>query len=88
MKDQADSKLKDVTSVGASGLEGCLEISTTSGGFDENLVISFGAPILKFLETQTLNFLDKDKTPQSRHSKGSEPEASIAAGQGQPTKQN
>ena len=87
-KDQADSKLKAVASSGTSGLEGCLEIPTSSGGFDDNLMITFGAPILQSPEAQTLDFLEKDKTPQSRLLKDSEPEASLVAGQGQPTKQS
>ena len=45
-KDQTKSKLKAVVSGGASRLEGCLEIPTTSGGFDDNLIINFSLPIL------------------------------------------
>ena len=85
-KDQADSKLKAVVSGGASGLEGCLEIPSSSGGFDDNLTITFGTPILQSPEVQTLDFLEKVTTPQSHLSKGSEPEASSTAGQGQQTK--
>ena len=85
-KDQADSKLKAVVSGGASGLEGCLEIPSSSGGFDDNLTITFGTPILESPEVQTLDFLEKVTTPQSHLSKGSEPEASSTAGQGQQTK--
>ena len=80
MKDQADSKQKAVVSGGASGLEGCLEIPSSSGGFDDNLTITFGTPILQSPEVQTLDFLDKEKTPQSHLSKDSEPEASSAVG--------
>ena len=87
-KDQADSKLKAVASSGTSGLEGCLEIQSPSGGFDDNLMITFSAPILQSPEAQTLDFLEKDKTPQSRLPKDSELEASLTAGQGQPTKQS
>ena len=45
-KDQADLKLKAVVSGRASGLEGCLEIPSSSGGFDDNLTITFGTLIL------------------------------------------
>ena len=85
-KDQADSKLKVVVSGGASGLEGCLEIPSSSGGFDDNITITFGIPILQSPEVQTLDFLEKVTTPQSQLLKGSEPEASLTAGQGQQTK--
>ena len=70
-KDQADSKLKVVVSGGASGLEGCLEIPSSSGGFDDNITITFGTPILQSPEVQTLDFLEKVTTPQSHLSKGS-----------------
>ena len=85
-KDQADSKLKAVVSGGASGLEGCLEIPSSSGGFDDNITITFGTPILQSPDVQTLDFLDKATTPQSHLSKDSEPGASSIAGQGQPAK--
>ena len=85
-KDQADSKQKAVVSSGTSGLEGCLEIPSSSGGFDDNLTITFGTLILQSPEVQTLDFLEKVTTPQSHLSKGSEPEASSAAGQGQQPK--
>ena len=68
-KDQAESKSKAITSGGASDLEGCLEIPTglsTSSVFDDNLVISFTPLILQSPEFQILDFLDKNKTPQSR----------------------
>ena len=45
-KDQADSKLNAVASSRTSGLEGCLEIPSSSGGFDDNLMITFNASIL------------------------------------------
>ena len=51
-------------------------------------MITFSASILQSPEAQTLDFLEKDKTPQSYLPKDSEPEASLAAGQGQPTKQS
>ena len=85
-KDQADSKLKAAVSGGASGLEGCLEIPSSSGGFDDNITITFGTPILQSPAVQTLDFLEKATTPQSHLSKDSEPGASSIAGQGQPTK--
>ena len=87
-KDQADSKLKTIASSGTSGLEGCLEIPTSSGGFDDNLVITFSAPILHSPEARTLDFMEKDKTPQSRPPKDAEPEDSLTAGQGQHSKQS
>ena len=45
-KDQEDSKLNVVASSRTSGLEGCLEIPSSSGGFDDNLMITFNASIL------------------------------------------
>ena len=85
-KDRADSKQKTVVSSGTSGLEGCLEIPSSSGGFDDNLTITFRTPILQSPQVQTLEFLEKVTTPQSHLPKGSEPEASSAAGQGQQPK--
>jgi hypothetical protein len=85
-KDQADSKPKAVVSGEASGLEGCLEIPSSSGGFDDNITITFGTPILQSPDVQTLDFLEKVATPQSQLSKDSEPGASSIAGQGQQTK--
>ena len=70
-KDQVDSKMKAVASGGTSGMEGCLEISSSSGGFDDNLTITFGTPILQSPEVQTLDFLEEVKTPQSHLSKDS-----------------
>ena len=87
-KDHIDSKQKRLLSSGTSGLEGCLEIPSSSGGFDDNLTITFGTPILQSPEVQTLDFLEKVKTPQSHLSKDSEPEASSVAGQGQQPKQS
>ena len=87
-KDQADSKLKGVVSSGASGLEGCLEILSSFGGFDDNLTITFGTQILQSPEVQTVDFLEKDKMPESLPLKKPEPEASCAASQGQPSKQS
>lgn len=87
-KDQTDAKLKGVTSSGASGLEGCLEIPTSSGGFDDTLTITFGTPMLRSLEVRTLDFLEKDRTPQSLPPKEPELDTSCAASQGQPSEQS
>ena len=85
-KDQVDSKQKTLLSSETLGLEGCLEIPSSFGGFDDNLTITFGTPILQSPQVQTLEFLEKVTTPQSHLLKGSEPEASSAAGQGQQPK--
>ena len=67
-KDQIESKSKAISSGSASNLEGCLEFPaglSTSSGFDDNLIIYFNPPMLQSLKAQTLEFLDKRKTPQS-----------------------
>lgn len=87
-KDQTGAKLKGVASSGASGLEGCLEIPSSSRGFDDTLTITFGTPMLRSPEVRTLDFLEKDRTPQSFPPKEPELDASCAASQGQPSKQS
>ena len=86
VKDQVESKTKAISSSGASDLEGCLEVPTglsTSSGFDDNLIIHFTSLILQSLEVQNLDFLDKNKTPQSHPPQvGSASEVASPANQG------
>ena len=83
-----ESKSKAISSGGASDLEGCLEIPSglsTSSGFDDNLTIHFTPPILQSAEVQTLDFLNKAETPQSRPPQVDPAlEAASPANQGQP----
>ena len=68
MKDQVESKSKAISSSSVLDLEGFLEIPSspsTSSGFDDNLIIYFTPLTLQSLEAQTLDFLDKNETPQS-----------------------
>ena len=67
-KDQVEPKSNVVVGTTASDLEGCLKVPSglsSSGGFDNNLVIEFTPPIMYSLEVQSLYFIDQSKTPQS-----------------------
>ena len=57
----------------------------SSSGFDDNLLIEFTPLILPSPVVQTLDFLDKNKTPQSRPPQtGSTLEAANLMNQGHP----
>ena len=87
-KGQVESKSKAISGNDTSNLEGCLEISPgllSSGGFDNTLTITFTPLILHSPEVQTLDFLDKNETPQFRLPQtGLTSGVAILANQGQP----
>ena len=68
-KNQAKSKPPVTLIIDPSELKGCLNVPSdviSSGGFDENIVITFSVPLLGSPVTPNLNFMDQAVTPQSK----------------------